>query len=303
MLLIKTVISKILYFLIAVILTFTAPLTANNKDHYDSRAFPQIDVSQKADDSQTRIASFNIRCTDVNDEPVASRFHIVTQEIMKIDADSCGLQEVTEVWKTELIKRLGDKYIFIGEIRDDLPDGEYSPILYKKDKYELLDSGTFWVSETPEVMSKGWDGACNRVCTYAKLKDTQSGKVFAHVNTHLDYRGKDARKYGAKLIADFIKDNYSDIPVVLTGDFNDIVLSAAYRETLKAGLKDARFCAENSEHYGTYHDAKPILQPFYTIDYVFASKDVKIAAYKTVTVGVDNRFVSDHFPVYADVIF
>ncbi|MBQ7596389.1 MAG: endonuclease/exonuclease/phosphatase family protein, partial [Clostridia bacterium] len=278
-------------------------LSANNKDHYDSRAFPQIDVSDKSDESQTRIVSFNIRCTDVNGEPVASRYHIVTQEILKLDADSCGLQEVTQSWKAELIKQLGDKYIFIGEARDNDINTEYSPILYKKDKYELLESGTFWISETPEVMSKGWDSACSRVCTYAKLKDIESGKVFAHLNTHLDHEGKDARKYGAKLIADFISENYSDIPVVLTGDFNASVLSAAYRENVKSGMKDARFSAEHSEHYGTYHDAKPILQPFYTIDYIFTSPDVKTVTYKTVTVGVDNRYVSDHFPVYADIIF
>lgn len=296
------IISKVLYFLFAIVLTFTAPLSAVNKDHYDPRAFPQIDVSEKAD-GETRVVSFNVRCRDVNEEPVETRHHIVVEEILKLDPDICGLQEVTSGWRNEIIKRLGDKYTFIGEIRDNLPDGEYSPIIFKSDKYTLLDSGTFWISETPDVMSTSWDSACFRVCTYVKLRDNETGKVFAHLNTHLDHAGKEARKNGAKLISDFIKDNYSDIPVILTGDFNSSIFSGAYRGIIKSGMKDARFNAENSEHYGTYHDAKPILQPFYTIDFIFASSMVNIKTYKTVTVGIESRFVSDHFPVYADVTF
>lgn len=296
------IISKILYFLFAVVLTFTAPLSAVNKDHYDPRSFPQIDVSEK-EDGDTRVVSFNVRCQDVNEEPVATRHHIVVEEIKKLDPDICGLQEVTSDWRNEIIKRLGDKYTFIGEVRDSSPDGEYSPIIFKTDKYTLLDSGTFWISETPDVMSISWDSACFRVCTYVKLRDNETGKVFAHLNTHLDHAGKEARKNGAKLISDFIRDNYSDIPVILTGDFNSSIFSDAYREIVKSGMKDARFNANVSEHYGTYHDAKPILQPFYTIDFIFASSMVNIKTYKTVTVGIESRFVSDHFPVYADVTF
>ena len=100
-----------------------------------------------------------------------------------------------------------------------------------------------------------------------------------------------------------LKKNFNDLPVVLTGDFNDYELSDAYRQITRSGLNDAKRCAETKECYGTYHDAKPILQPFYTIDFIFVSPQINVSVYKTVTVGVNNRFVSDHFPIYADITF
>ena len=299
---ISTAFSKIIWFLVAIVLTFTTPLNAKNKDVYDPGSFPQIDAEQKADDS-VRIVSFNVRNGTVNGEPEVTRYYLVADEIIKLDPDSAGLQEVTPVWKDQLTNKLSDKYGFVGDARDGENEGEYSLIIYKKDSYNLLDSGTFWLSETPDEISMGWDAVCNRVCTYAKLQDKATGKIFVHMNTHLDHKGKDARKNGAKLITDFIDANFKDLPVVLTGDFNSLPFSAAYNTIVKSGLKDAKFTAQSRESYGTYHDAKPIINGWYTIDYIFTSANIDTLVYKTVTVGVNNRFVSDHFPVYADIKF
>ena len=114
------------------------------------------------------------------------------------------------------------EYDYVGVGRTDgATKGEYSPIFFLKDKYEALEKGNFWLSETPDVAgSKGWDAALERIASYAKLRDKATGKIFMAVNTHFDHVGVTARKESAKLIMQKIQQIVGNRPAVVTGDFN-----------------------------------------------------------------------------------
>jgi endonuclease/exonuclease/phosphatase family metal-dependent hydrolase len=118
------------------------------------------------------------------------------------------------------------EYSWFGVCRTDgstnpVPDGEFSAILYRKDRFELLDGNTFWLSETPEEKgSVGWDAALPRIVTWVKFKDKQTGKVFFHFNTHFDHIGVVARNESAKLLKQRAHSIAGDTPVIITGDFN-----------------------------------------------------------------------------------
>ncbi|MCF0160775.1 MAG: endonuclease/exonuclease/phosphatase family protein, partial [Bacteroidaceae bacterium] len=136
------------------------------------------------------------------------------------DLDIVGMQEVLYNQLTDLSERLPE-YSHVGVGREDgATQGEHMCIFFKKDKFDVLDSNTFWLSQYPDSIGfVGWDGACPRVATWAKLKDKETGKVFMAVNTHFDHIGVEARHNGALLIMERIKDIVGDQPAVLTGDF------------------------------------------------------------------------------------
>ena len=131
------------------------------------------------------------------------------------------MQEVLHPQFEDLLERLPE-YDYVGVGRTDgATKGEYSPIFFLKDKYEALEKGNFWLSETPDVAgSKGWDAALERIASYAKLRDKATGKIFMAVNTHFDHVGVTARKESAKLIMQKIQQIVGNRPAVVTGDFN-----------------------------------------------------------------------------------
>ena len=131
------------------------------------------------------------------------------------------MQEVLHPQLEDLLERLPE-YDYVGVGRTDgATKGEYSPIFFLKDKYEALEKGNFWLSETPDVAgSKGWDAALERIASYAKLRDKATGKIFMAVNTHFDHVGVTARKESAKLIMQKIQQIVGNRPAVVTGDFN-----------------------------------------------------------------------------------
>jgi len=164
----------------------------------------------------------------------------------------------------------------------------------------VLDSDTFWLSETPDVSSFGWDADCKRVCSYALLEDKQTGTRFVHVNSHFDHIGAVAQKNEAEMVFAFIREKFSDMPAVFTADMNVLPDSEPYR-IMTASLKDASLTSADSVKYGTFHNCKPQNMKEHTIDYVLYTGDWNPVHYRTVTVGVDGRYVSDHFPIYADM--
>ena len=154
-------------------------------------------------------ATFNIRYDNPADQSNNWQFRkdTVTRFIQAQDMDIVGMQEVLHNQLEDLLQRLpGYKSIGVG--RDDgKTKGEYAPILYKEDRFEVLDSNTFWLSQYPDSIGFiGWDGACTRIATWAKMKDKQSGKIFMAVNTHFDHVGVTARREGALLIIRKIKE-------------------------------------------------------------------------------------------------
>ena len=188
------------------------------------------------EENAMRIMSFNIRCANVGKDSWEDRIGIVSQTMLESEADSIGVQEATPEWMATLKETVGEKYAYVGVGRDDGDnEGEYSAVFYLKDKYEVVDSDTFWLSETPDKPSFGWDAACRRVCTWVQLKDKETGKQYVHMNTHFDHIGISARKNSVEMIIDKAK-TFTDIPVVFTADMNVVqgdgmtVFRAVYSE-------------------------------------------------------------------------
>ncbi len=255
------------------------------------------------EENAMRIMSFNIRCTNVGKDSWEDRIGIVSQTMLESEADSIGVQEATPEWMATLKETVGEKYAYVGVGRDDGDnEGEYSAVFYLKDKYDVVDSDTFWLSETPHKPSFGWDAACRRVCTWVKLKDKQTGKEYVHMNTHFDHVGISARKNSVEMIIDKAK-TFTDIPVVFTADMNVVQGSTNYNQFVDSGyFRDTKFAAPDSMNYCTYHDTKPDMHKDDVIDYVMINDGFDALTYRVVTEGVDGRFVSDHYPIYADIV-
>ena len=295
------ILNNIKAFFLSIILFFTGLLSGVPADTYDPGSFTQIEADTQQDGT-VRIMSFNVRCTTVNGVPMRKRHDLVCGEILKVAPTSVGTQEVTPEWRKVLGEKLGDTYGMVGLGRDGGQKGEHSLILYNLEKTELLNSGTFWLSETPDEVSMDWGAAFRRICTWAELKIKETGEVYVHVNCHLDHISSLARENGVKLILSFIEENYADMPVVFTGDFNSQPDSEAYQSVAASGMRDSRLTAKEITAYGTWHDGNPVLMgDGVYLDYVFVNDLVEPLVYKTLTTGIDNRFVSDHFPIYADV--
>lgn len=249
-----------------------------------------------------RIMSFNIRCGDVNDDPWENRVGIVAQTMLESEADSIGVQEAHPEWMAALNESIGDKYAYVGVGRDDGDNkGEYSAVFYLKDKYVAEDSGTFWLSETPDKVSYGWDAACRRVCTWVLLKNKETNEKYVHINTHFDHVGIAARKNSVDMIIEKAK-TFTNIPVVFTADMNVVEGSENYKQFVNSDyFQDTKYLAPDTMSYCTYHDTQPEKHEKDVIDYVMINKHFKALTYKVLTEGIDGRFVSDHYPIYADL--
>ena len=264
----------------------------------------QITDFDEKDDGVLRIMTFNIRCTNLGPVPKFARHTVVVDTINKSNADSFGVQEATPSWMKYLLETLEDKYDFVGGGRNNGKNsGEYSAIFYLKDKYNLVDSGTFWLSETPETPSKGWDASFNRICTWAVLENKETGEKYAHFNSHFDHRGEEARLNSVDLILDRISE-YEDLPVVFTADMNIKEGTSAYTRMLESRiLTDTKYTAKDTMNYLTFHDITPSEHTDSILDYVMVNDKFDVEVYRVVTAGIDGKYVSDHFPVYADIKF
>lgn len=284
---------------VTAVIGVTAGVLINKKIHEN----PVIQGFTQKEKNAMRIMSFNIRCANVGNDTWEDRIDIVTQSIIDGNPDSVGVQEATPEWMETLNKTLGEKYSYVGVGRDDGDnEGEYSAIFYLKDKYNVVDSGTFWLSETPDEVSFGWDAACRRVCTWVVLEDKATGQKYAHLNSHFDHVGIEARKNSVELIINKAKE-FQDIPVVFTADMNVRQDGDNYNQFVESGvLKDTKFIAPDTMDYCTYHDTKPTQHDGDIIDYVMINDKFDATVYKVVTEGIDGRYVSDHYPIYADLI-
>ena len=256
---------------------------------------------QKSEDA-LRVMSFNIRCTNVGSASWEDRIGIVSQTMLDSEADSIGVQEATPEWMATLKNTVFEKYAYVGVARDDgANEGEYSAIFYLKDKYDVIDSGTFWLSKTPEKPSLGWDAACKRICTWVHLKDKESGEEYVHMNSHFDHIGIAARENSVKMILEKAK-TFTDLPVVFTADMNVKEGSDNYNQFTQSDyFYDTKHLAPDTMDYCTYHDTKPQKHKDDVIDYVMVNNKFEALSYKVVTEGIDGEYVSDHFPIYADI--
>ncbi len=267
---------------------------------------------QTQPDIPLKTMSFNIRYDNPGDGLNAwkNRKNIVAQTISFHDVDICGLQEVLDHQLQDLAEMLPE-YSWIGVGRDDgVKKGEYAPVFYRSDRLQLLESGFFWLSETPEIAgSFGWDAACTRIVTWGKFSDISTGSEFYFFNTHFDHVGQVAREKSAELLLEKIKSKTSFEPVFITGDFNCTNKDKAY-SILTSGqdedsrLQDTQILSKNG-HYGgtqTFNGFNPDLRPDYIIDYIFVQHTGPVFKQGIIADRWDGRFVSDHYPVYAEVV-
>ena len=245
-----------------------------------------------------RIMSFNVRYNGWD------RGKIVPQLIADYYPDSVGVQECEALWYYQL-KAFLPQYGIVGVgrltgTRGGI-SGEMSAILYRKDKCKVVDSDTFWLSETPDKISKGWDAQKNRICTWAILEDKETGERYAHLNAHLDHQGENARKNGLALVLEKAKS--FDMPVVITGDFNFGKGTECYGDFAEAGFFDAQDKAVDTMYGKTYHgynggeEGNPI-------DFIMVNDEVEdVKTYKIIRDKAGEQYISDHYPIYSDMTF
>ena len=261
-------------------------------------------------DEPVNVMTFNVRYDNPDDSlnSWAYRKDRVANAIRFYDADIVGTQEVLHNQMEDLRQRLPG-YESIGVGREDGKEaGEYSALWYRADRFTAKESGWFWLSETPEVAgSKGWDGACERIATWAKLQDKLTGKELFVMNTHLDHVGVAARHEGVKLVLDKIQELGGDLPVILTGDFNAEPESDVIKQVTDTAdpehLTDARTVADLV--YGpnwTFHDFSSIpYEHRERIDYIFVKNGLEVLKYGILAETEGNAHLSDHAPVLVSV--
>ena len=251
-----------------------------------------------------KIMSFNLLCGGKGPRDWEGRRELVLETIRKADPDTFGAQEAHIGWIKTLRDGLPD-YDYVGIGRDDgKEEGEFSAVFFKKDKYKLLDSGSFWLSETPDRPGKGWDAACIRICSWALLEKKENGLRFAHFNTHLDHRGLVAMQKGAELVTTRASEICGDLPAFFTGDFNVTPDSDPYKTVIANGFKDSRLIADETEDGATFHVETFVSEKtdeWAIIDYCFVKGDVSVKSYKVIRdFFPGDLYPSDHFPVLVE---
>jgi endonuclease/exonuclease/phosphatase family metal-dependent hydrolase len=251
-----------------------------------------------------RVSSFNVRFTNLDDgnNRWRKRRDDVVNFLRVEDLDIIGMQEVLNSQVLFLEANLGN-YTRIGVGRDDgVRAGEYAPVFVKKARFEVLDSGNFWLSETPEIPSIGWDAVLNRICTYAHLSDLKTGQEVYIFNTHFDQSGSTARIRSASLILDSIQSKLDqNIRVVLTGDLNVEPRTAVYN-TLTEVLEDSFNANARFGPVGTFNSFDVGGNHNRRIDYVLF-KGFRSLRYETVSAVINGRYLSDHFPVISTLAY
>lgn len=259
-------------------------------------------VPEKAEGT-TRVMSFNVRCANDGEQTITNRGKVAVEMLASYAPDSFGVQECTPRWKRIIKRALGDKYACVGKARDPFgPFTEYSSIYYLKDKYNLVDSGTFWLSETPDKpYSKSFDSSRCRIATWAVLENKETGERYTHINTHLDHVLDSTRDAQMEVLIERVLEITGDGNVVMTGDFNAHEDSSVYAVACE-NFNDTKYIAKNTDDgptftkYGTKEpDGKG------AIDFIFVSEDIEAETYKIIRNTVQGIYPSDHYPIVADI--
>ena len=243
------------------------------------------------------LATFNIRCP-VDKSPNTWKERI-PRCLAVIENNRFDIFGVQEAYRFQLDDLQGKDYAFIGGGRDDFKDkGEFSAILYRKDRFELIKGGTFGLSEKPEIPGfKSWKTAYPRIATWGLFRDKNTGKEFVYYNTHLDHVSELARSNGIKLLVRHARENAAGKPLVISGDFNAKPDSGTY-QTAKSLLNDSAEVSQ-TPHTGpvqTFHGFGRYKRT-YPIDYIFVSNGFYVLSHKTDDTKFPEGYPSDHFPV------
>jgi len=230
-----------------------------------------------------------------------NRKEMLAGQVLFHEPDFMGVQEALPNQMHYLDSTL-TAYSFIGMGRDGGDKGEYSAIFYNDHKYKVLEQSTFWLSETPDKPSKGWDAAYNRICTYGLFQNVVTRQKLWVFNTHFDHVGNEARLRSARHILQKIKDlNTSGLPFVLMGDFNLEPDSEGIQLFSEAFSDSKTVSALSFGPEGTFNGFdfhQPVTK---RIDYIFVPKGVKVLKYAVLSDNNDCRYPSDHLPVLIEM--
>lgn len=245
------------------------------------------------------VISFNVRCCDdVNGNSIEERAPRLNKVMSGYYADVIGFQEYTPTWNKFIMENLGKEFEIFNIPRSS-SDTESTPVLWRKDKFECVKTGYFWLSDTPEVESKGWDEIynCFRMCVYVILEDKESKKRFTFMNTHFGF-GDNGQIKSAKLIDEYCK-KISSYPTFIVGDFNLNPDTPAYA-VLSELFTDVNTATAN-DMTTTYHGYDPQKITDAHIDFCFANKDVTPVKQKIMDDTVDGMFPSDHYGLHIEL--
>ena len=258
------------------------------------------------------MATYNIRLQTSADSAARSwvnRKADVARIVKQYDFDVFGVQEVGNRNQEADLKALIPAYAYFGKGRDNQPGtkGEQIGIFYKTSRFELKEKGSFFLSETPDTISKGWDAAFRRMCVWTKLYDLQSKTVFYVFCTHFDHMGVKARVESAKLIVERVKSIAADSPVLFVGDLNTSPDATEMYKTLNAAFDDSREVSKKRPvgsvgTFNGYDVTKTLLPVSERIDYIFCKK-FKVLDYRVITDKFSEKtYPSDHFPVMIECV-
>lgn len=253
-----------------------------------------------------KIMTYNIRLDVASDGENAwpKRKDYFASQIQFYSPDIFGVQEATPGQVTDIASALPN-YNKFGVGREEGGTGEACTIYYKKDRFKVEQSNTFWLSETPNVVSRGWDAACNRVCTYGLFKDLKTKKTFWVFNLHLDHMGEEARIKGVQLALKKISElNTKKYPAFLMGDFNSEPDTKQIAE-IKKVMDDTKDVSKEKPFgpSGTFNDFKHNEPVTLLLDYIFVSKNsgLKIQKHAVLSDSKDLKYPSDHLPVLIEI--
>ena len=249
-----------------------------------------------------KVMSFNIRYNSVwendGDNKWDNRKEAVVAMLMEERPAAIGLQEAL-IDQLEYLDKNLEGYKRVGVGRDDgKAKGEFMAVYYDTKQLELMSEETKWLSETPDEPSRGWDAACNRTVTVTRLRDMGSGQEFCYLNTHLDHVGKKAREESTMLLAELVRNEGEEMPVIVGGDMNSTIEDPIFRSLEECGLKSAREMAEESSDAITYNGFGK--SEGSVIDHFFV-RGMKVFRFKTLDGDYGVKYVSDHYAVVVEV--
>ncbi len=256
-----------------------------------------FDAAAVQNGSEIVVLSANVRCWSPFDLFKKNWFYrapLIVENVRATSPDVIGFQEVTPIHYKYLTARLTG-YDSVIEYRDRSPLKEGCPVFYSTVRFDLVDKGSFWLSETPDVMSKSWGAAFNRVCSYVILREKATEKELVVFNVHLDHVSDEARIGGIGVILDKIA-AFEGRPAVIMGDFNCTEDSETYKNAT-ASFYDAKYQTDDTDSGATYQNfgKKPDAE---NIDYFMISKTgIEAVRYKVVRNTYDGVYPSDHFPI------
>ncbi len=254
------------------------------------------------DPSRITLMSCNLRCLTPLDLGKKSWFYradLITRDIESQAPGIIGFQEATR-WQYQYMADVLPGFDSVITYRDNSIIAEGCPIFYDTSLYTLVDKGSFWLSETPEVMSKDWGSECYRICSYVILTDRATGKDFVVFNTHLDHVSDEARIKGIGVVLDKIA-QFGGLPAVIMGDLNALEGSETYISATENFL-DAQYAAEQTMQSHTYQNwGNP--ESFKRLDYFMISRTgIRAERYSVVPAVHDGVYASDHCPITLTMI-